>query len=761
MADLSAGLPGPPAATPQYQSLYRRFRPQRFADVRGQEHVTRALLNTVRDERVAHAYLFSGPRGTGKTSTARILAMALNCENPVAGEPDGTCASCVDIRLGASVDVTELDAASNRGINEMRDLRSRVAMGTRGRWRVYIIDEVHQLTADAAGALLKTLEEPPAHVVFVLATTDPQKVLPTIRSRTIPFEFHLLASEVLGDLLRDINEQAGLGVAPEAIDIVIRRGHGSARDALTVLDQVAAGGGVEDQAQVVAQIVDGLAERDAGLVLTAVAEAMASGRDARRLAAELVEHLRNGFLATMARSLVMLPDDAVTEVAEQARRLGLAALVRAMEVIGQALADMRDSVDPRVTLEVALVRLSRPDADVSPAALLERIERLERARPGENMASSASMAHRLVERVTPPAPRSVVSPPPATPSPVPPVPPAAAAPVPPSAGGRCAGSAGSAGGRSAPVAGRCAGSAGPPPPAGSAGGRCAGPARAAPGTERTSAAGVERSPAARGRCCLGGAPAGGDAGVRGTGHPFAHPGRTDPCMGRRRAAGIVGQGQGVPGQRPLRRCGPRRGGVRRAQPAVAVAQPRRPSRGRGGAGGPLRPSRPPEVGGRSGHRVGALAGRFGQRHGGARPGGTGSPAGCGRGSNLAGTAPDGRISWRRGGVDMTTDGPDLGSLLSQMQQMQQQLMDAQATAAATVVEGRSGGGAVKVTVTGSMAFESVVIDPSVVDPDDIEMLQDLVLAAIRDAVAQANELNSEALGGIGLSGGGLDGLLGG
>jgi DNA polymerase-3 subunit gamma/tau len=428
MAEPSAGPPESPASAPQYQSLYRRFRPQRFADVRGQEHVTRALLNTIRDQRVAHAYLFSGPRGTGKTSTARILAMALNCENPVAGEPDGTCASCVDIRLGASVDVTELDAASNRGINEMRDLRSRVAMGTRGRWRVYIIDEVHQLTADAAGALLKTLEEPPAHVVFVLATTDPQKVLPTIRSRTIPFEFHLLASEVLGDLLRDINQQAGLGVAPEAIDIVIRRGHGSARDALTVLDQVAAGGGVEDQAQVVAQIVDGLAERDAGLVLIAVAEGMASGRDARRLAAELIEHLRNGFLATMARSLVMLPDDAVTEVAEQARRLGLAALVRAMEVIGQALADMRDSVDPRVTLEVALVRLSRPEADVSPAALLERIERLERSRAGENMPSSAAVAPRPVERVAPPAPRTPAPPPPAPPARSP-----SAAPVPPPA----------------------------------------------------------------------------------------------------------------------------------------------------------------------------------------------------------------------------------------------------------------------------------------------------------------------------------------
>ncbi len=402
-----------------YQSLYRRFRPQRFADVRGQDHVTRALRNTVRDGRISHAYLFSGPRGTGKTSTARILAMALNCEDPVDGEPDGTCASCVDIRRGVSVDVQELDAASNRRIDEMRDLLSRVALGTRGRWKVYIIDEVHQLTADAASALLKTLEEPPAHVVFVLATTDPQKVMPTIRSRTIPFDFHLLQSEVLGDLLRDINRMAHLGVPSEAIDLVIRRGHGSARDALTVLDQVAAGGGAEDQSQVVAQIVDGVAERDAGLVLVAVAEGMAAGRDPRRLAADLLEHLRNGFLATMARGLVMLPDDAVTEVAEQARRLGLAALVRAMEVLGQALADMRDSVDPRVTLEVALVRLSRPDADVSPAALLERIERLERGpRSGDGANPGPAHVARPGERTAtagpPPAspPRSLPSPPP-------------------------------------------------------------------------------------------------------------------------------------------------------------------------------------------------------------------------------------------------------------------------------------------------------------------------------------------------------------
>jgi DNA polymerase-3 subunit gamma/tau len=381
-----ADPPAPPSPDQPYHSLYRRFRPQKFSEVRGQDHVVRALRSAVQEDKVAHAYMFSGPRGTGKTSTARILAMALNCEHPVDGEPDGTCPSCVDIRRGASVDVQELDAASNRRIDEMRDLLSRVAFGTRGRWKVYIIDEVHQLTADAASALLKTLEEPPAHVVFVLATTDPQKVLPTIKSRTLHFEFHLLPADVLGDLLRDVNKQAALGVAPEAIDLVVRRGHGSARDALTVLDQVAASAGeVEDEATVVAEVVDGLADRDAGRVLMAVAEAMSSGRDARRLAADILDHLRNGFLATMARSLVLLPDDAVAQVEEQARRLGTAALVRAMEGIGEALADMRDSVDPRVTLEVALVRLAKPEADTSPAALLERIERLERgarAAPG-------------------------------------------------------------------------------------------------------------------------------------------------------------------------------------------------------------------------------------------------------------------------------------------------------------------------------------------------------------------------------------------
>jgi DNA polymerase-3 subunit gamma/tau len=367
-------------ATPVlYQALYRRFRPQRFSDVLGQEHVTRALRAAVRDGKVAHAYLFSGPRGTGKTSTARILAMGLNCENPQDGEPDGTCSSCVAIRQGSSMDVQELDSATNRGIDEMRDLLSRVALATPGRWKVYIIDEVHQMTSAASSALLKTLEEPPGHVVFVLATTDPQKVLPTIRSRTQHFEFRLLGPDVLTSLLQEVNDRASLGLPQEAIDMVVRRGHGSARDALSALDQVAAAGGAEDEAAVVVDLVDAIADQDPGRALVEVADASKAGTDPRRLATDLLEYLRNGFLATRARSLVMLSDDAAGQAEAQARRLGPAALVRAMETVGQALIDMREAADPRTTLEVALVRLSDPELDDSNAALLARLERVERA----------------------------------------------------------------------------------------------------------------------------------------------------------------------------------------------------------------------------------------------------------------------------------------------------------------------------------------------------------------------------------------------
>src|SRR3954466_14049069 len=210
-----------------YQSLYRRYRPRRFAEIRGQDHIVTALRNAVREGRVGHAYLFSGPRGTGKTSTARILAKVLNCASPDDGEPCGVCESCIEVTAGTSLDVHELDAASNNGVDAMRELVARAALGTPGRWKVYIVDEVHMLSAAASNALLKTLEEPPGHVVFVLAPPEPQKVLRTITSRTQHFEFRLLSLEVLTQHLKWVAADAGLDIPPEVLELVARRGKGS------------------------------------------------------------------------------------------------------------------------------------------------------------------------------------------------------------------------------------------------------------------------------------------------------------------------------------------------------------------------------------------------------------------------------------------------------------------------------------------------------------------------------------------------------
>ncbi|MHB1912963.1 MAG: DNA polymerase III subunit gamma/tau [Acidimicrobiales bacterium] len=374
-----------------YQSLYRRYRPQRFSEVRGQDHVTLALRNSVRAGTVNHAYLFSGPRGTGKTSSARILAKALNCLAPEDGEPCGRCESCVAVAAGSSLDVHELDAASNNGVDAMRELVSRAALGTPGRWKVYIIDEVHMLSAAASNALLKTLEEPPGHVIFVLATTDPQKVLDTIKSRTQHFEFRLLGGQVLSGLLSDVSRDAGLGLPQEALDLALRRGHGSARDALSFLDQVAAAGVVDDEAEAVDQLIEALVEGDARAVLQAVAEACASGRDPQRLGNELIAQLRNGFLATLAPDLVALPDEARDRAAQQAGRLGTPALVRIMEKVGLALVNMREALDPRVALEVVLVGLARADTDSSVEGLADRVARLEhRLEAGGAPASAAS-----------------------------------------------------------------------------------------------------------------------------------------------------------------------------------------------------------------------------------------------------------------------------------------------------------------------------------------------------------------------------------
>ena len=363
-------------------SLYRRFRPQRFAEVRGQDFVVSALRNAVRDSRVAHAYLFSGPRGTGKTTAARILAKALNCTDRAAdGDCCDRCPSCTAIREGGSLNVVELDAASNRGIDRVREIIAGTVIGSPGEKKVYIFDEVHQLTSEAGTALLKTLEEPPEHVVFVLATTDPEKVAIPVRSRTQHFEFRLLDVDVLAGLVSDVVGSAGIELDERALATVVRDGRGSARDTLSVLEQVASAGGLRDDVPVVDDLVEALIARDAGMVLVAVAAAMRAGRDPRRLGAELVERLRLCFLSSLAPDLVDCLAEERARIADQAKRLGPAGATRAIEVVGEALVDLRESVDPRVTLEVALVRVARADLDTSPAALLARIERLERAEP--------------------------------------------------------------------------------------------------------------------------------------------------------------------------------------------------------------------------------------------------------------------------------------------------------------------------------------------------------------------------------------------
>ena len=361
-----------------YQSLYRRYRPTRFSEVRGQEHLVAALRNAVTEDRLGHAYLFSGPRGTGKTSTARILAKVLNCENPVEGEPCCVCDSCLSIDAGTSFDVHELDAASNNGVDAIRDLISSASLATPGRYKVYILDEVHMLSTAASNALLKTLEEPPSHVIFVLATTDPQKVLPTIRSRTQHFEVHLLSAADLEGLVDHVVADAGLELSPEGRAYVLRVGAGSARDTLSALDRVVAAGGIPDSEDAVDELVEALCERDTGRALIAVEGALSRGRNPRVLGEALIARLRDVFLASVGADLSRLTDTDRARATEQGRRLGAAGATRALESLGEAFVGIQDALDPRIPLEVALVRLTRDDADISLSSLADRISRLER-----------------------------------------------------------------------------------------------------------------------------------------------------------------------------------------------------------------------------------------------------------------------------------------------------------------------------------------------------------------------------------------------
>jgi DNA polymerase III subunit gamma/tau len=359
------------------QSLYRRYRPRRFSELRGQEHVVRALRNAVINQREGQAYLFSGPRGTGKTTSARILAKVLNCERPVDGEPCCECDSCLAVERGTSYDVHELDAASNNGVDAMRDLIEKASLGTPGRHKVYILDEVHMLSKAAEAALLKTLEEPPPHVVFVLATTDPQKVAETIRSRTQHLQFHLLPMDVLEQHIRWLAADAGIEVTDAAVQSVLRQGGGSARDTISALELVAASGGEAPEATPLDEFVEAFIEHDPGRALAVVAHAVLQGRDPRTLTEEIIRHLRDCFLALMAPELVQLPAEREAEVSSLATRLGAASIVRAMERLGEMLVEMRHAPDPRLLLEVALVQLTHDAAGADLHSLMSRLERLE------------------------------------------------------------------------------------------------------------------------------------------------------------------------------------------------------------------------------------------------------------------------------------------------------------------------------------------------------------------------------------------------
>ena len=391
-----------------YQSLYRKHRPQTFGGLVGQEHVTAALRNAVREGRVGHAYLFSGPRGTGKTTTARILAKALNCLNLGAdGEPCGVCENCVAIAEGRFLDLFELDAASNNSVDNIRDLTDSVhlGLGATSKRKVYLVDEVQMLSAAASNALLKTLEEPPEHVVFVLATTNPEKVLPTIRSRTQHLEFTLFSADELETLLADVLAREGIDADPEALAVIARAAGGSARDALSLLDQALAHGTGRLDAGAVsdlfggtpfglrAAVLDAVAAEDPAGVLIAVGALLDAGHEPRRIAEDVLRSVRDAFLLNASGGQVRVdaPEDEQRRLDELGQTLGNTTLVRVLETLGQAVVDMRgtDAADPRLVLEIALVRLTRREVGPPIQTVMERIEKLEQTVAGQRDAVGA------------------------------------------------------------------------------------------------------------------------------------------------------------------------------------------------------------------------------------------------------------------------------------------------------------------------------------------------------------------------------------
>ena len=381
-----------------YQALYRKYRPQRFDQVIGQDHVTVTLAREVTEGRVAHAYLFTGPRGTGKTTTARLLAMALNCpDRGPDSEPCGACPSCHGVAASASMDVMELDAASHNKVEDIRDLKAGVSTvaSVGGARRVFILDEAHMLTKSASNALLKTLEEPPDHVHFVLATTEPYRLLDTVRSRSQRFDFQLVPVDTLTRHLRWICESEGFEATDGALLAVARRAGGSVRDSLSLLEQVAARDrtvteeGVQSALGVAGpeslmKLVDAVEREDPASALELVARLSAGGVDLRRFAGDALGFFRGIFLSRWTADVKELtdePPEVIERWQEVADRIGSASVVRSIDLLGEALVKLREGRDERMMLELAVLKLTRPELDDGPEALLRRIERLEKVRP--------------------------------------------------------------------------------------------------------------------------------------------------------------------------------------------------------------------------------------------------------------------------------------------------------------------------------------------------------------------------------------------